>query len=125
MKTSNFCVYITIQETKPVFDLFYHEIISLLYHFEPFPATNFEMQFITRAVRVNNNNLLRNVAALINGNLSRPSSRTTNVVDETLSDKMEKVSRWMKYNEKVYPPQDPSEPPRPAVIILSHFVEHL
>ncbi|XP_065213186.1 large ribosomal subunit protein uL22m [Planococcus citri] len=27
-----------------------------------------------------------------------------------------KLSKWMKLNEKVYPPQDPSEPPRPAYV---------
>ena len=27
----------------------------------------------------------------------------------------EKLSSWLQYNEKVFPPQDPSEPKRPAV----------
>lgn len=30
-------------------------------------------------------------------------------------DKDTKISRWLAYNDKVYAPQDPSEPRRPAV----------
>lgn len=72
--------------------------------------------FVTRALRINNSGLLRNFAVLMNSTVSRSISHTT-VVEDSSFDEINKVSRWMRYNEQVFPPQDPSEPPRPAVIV--------
>ncbi|KAK7582218.1 hypothetical protein V9T40_013663 [Parthenolecanium corni] len=51
----------------------------------------------------------------MNSTVSRSISHTT-VVEDSSFDEINKVSRWMRYNEQVFPPQDPSEPPRPAYV---------
>lgn len=71
---------------------------------------------VTRIFRAKDARLLRNFAGLINSTFSKSVSHTT-VVEDRDFDEVKKVSKWLRYNEKVYPPQDPSEPPRPAVNI--------
>lgn len=78
---------------------------------------------ITQVINTTNsvqpiNNILRKSYA----SHSKASHLYTNFMnsgpDLTKDSHDDKASRWMKNNETVFPPQDPSEPKRPAVSLI-------